>query len=59
MDQLMQLFTYENFQIVTSFIGSFALLAAATPTKKDDSIVGYITKFIDFLGANVFHAKNK
>ena len=44
---------------LTSLVGSFALIAALTPTKRDDSIVGKITKVIDFLGANFVNAKNK
>lgn len=43
---------------LTSFIGSFAALAAVTPTKRDDTIVGYVTRFVDLLGANIGAAKN-
>lgn len=44
---------------LTSLIGSFALIAALTPTKRDDSIVGKASKVVDFLGANFGNAKNK
>ena len=46
-------------QIVTSVIGTFSLIAAATPTKRDDRILGYLMKIVDFLGANFGAAKNK
>jgi len=48
----------EYLMIATSVIGTFALIASMTPTKKDDTIVGYLTKLIDFLGANFGQAKN-
>ncbi len=43
---------------IASVVGTFAVIAAATPTKRDDSIVGFVSKFIDFLGANIGAAKN-
>lgn len=46
-------------QIFTSVVGSFALIAAATPTDRDDRIVGKLMKIVDFLGANFGAAKNK
>lgn len=45
-------------QILTSVIGTFSLIAAATPTKRDDRIVGKLLKVVDFLGANFGAAKN-
>ena len=45
--------------IATSVVGIFAVVAAVTPTKRDDKIVGKIMKFIDVLGANFGAAKNK
>ena len=46
------------FGVVTSFIGTFAVLAAATKTKRDDKIVGKVVKIVDLFGANVGNAKN-
>lgn len=46
-------------QIVLMFIGMFAAIAAVTPTKKDDSIAGKLTRLIDVLGLNVGEAKNQ
>lgn len=46
-------------EAIAQIIGGFALVAAITPTKRDDSIVGKITKIVDFLGANFGAAKNK
>ena len=43
---------------VTSIVGGFALLAALTPNKSDDSIIQMILKAINFLGANFGKAKN-
>lgn len=49
-------------QILLSVVGTAALIAAATPTPKDDTIVAKIQtalkKIADFLGANFGNAKN-
>ena len=45
--------------ILTSVVGTAALIAAATPSTKDDAIVAKVKKVVDFLGANFGHAKNK
>ena len=45
--------------IVTSVVGSFALIATITPNKVDDEIVNVLLKIINFLGANVGKATNK
>jgi hypothetical protein len=51
---------YLNYYLTAaSIVGTFALIASITPTKKDDTIVGYLTQLIDFLGANFFKAKNE
>lgn len=47
------------FGVVTSFVGSFALLAALTPNKSDDKVVQTILDWINFFGANVGNAANK
>ena len=44
--------------IVTSVVGSFALIAALTPNKVDDKILQLIMDLINFLGANLGKAKN-
>lgn len=46
-------------QVITSVIGTFSVIAALTPTQRDDRIVGKLMKFVDFLGANFGAAKNK
>lgn len=46
-------------QVITSVIGTFSLIAAITPTQRDDRIVGKLMKVVDFLGANFGAAKNK
>jgi len=45
--------------IVTSAVGSFALIATVTPNKVDDEIVNVLLKIINFLGANIGKAANK
>lgn len=44
--------------IATSAVGTFALIAAITPNKVDDTYVGYLTQAIHFLGANFGQAKS-
>ena len=44
--------------IVTSFVGSFALIASMTPNKTDDKIVQFILDVVNFLGANFGKARN-
>lgn len=46
-------------QVITSVIGTFSVIAAVTPTQRDDRIVGKLMKVVDFLGANFGAAKNK
>lgn len=48
----------EYLTIASSVVGTAALIAAATPTPKDDGIVRMLTKVINFLGANFGKAKN-
>ena len=44
--------------IVTSLVGSFALIATLTPNKTDDKIIQMILDVVNFLGANFGKAKN-
>jgi hypothetical protein len=44
--------------VVTSVVGSFALIATMTPNKTDDKIVQFLLDIINFLGGNVGKAKN-
>jgi len=45
--------------IITSVVGSFALIATVTKNKVDDKILQVILDIINFLGANVGKAKNE
>ena len=45
--------------IALSVVGTAALIAAVTPTPKDDAIVAQLRKVVDFLAANWGNAKNK
>ena len=49
----------EMLAVVTSFVGSFALLAALTPNKSDDKVMQMVLDWINFFGANVGNAANK
>ena len=40
-------------------IGAASAIAAATPTPKDDAIIGKVYKIIDMLALNVGKAKDK
>ena len=42
---------------ITSILTGASALAALTPTQKDDLILKYISRFLDFLALNVGHAK--
>ena len=45
--------------LLSSIVGAFAQIAAMTPTRKDDRVVSYLTRFIHFMGMNFGFAKNK
>ena len=47
------------FAIATSVVGTAALIAAITPTPKDDAILAKAKKVLDFLAGNFGFAKNK
>lgn len=46
------------YSIATSVVGTAALVAAATPTTKDDGVIAKIRGLLDFAGANFGNAKN-
>lgn len=45
--------------VATSVIGGAAIIAAVTPTKRDDKILGKVARFFDVVGFNVGNAQNK
>jgi|GEM_PF-6482512 len=45
-------------EAVASVVGTAAIIAALTPTTRDDRIIGIISRFVDLLGANIGAAKN-
>lgn len=45
--------------VATNVIGAFAIIAAATPSKRDDSALGVIAKVFDLVGFNFGFAKNQ
>lgn len=44
--------------VVTSIVGSFALIATLTPNKTDDKIVQVLLDIINFCAANFGKSKN-
>lgn len=43
---------------IAGLISSCAILAALTPTKSDDRIVGWLLRIINVVGVNVGRARN-
>ncbi|HCX69265.1 hypothetical protein [Parvibaculum sp.] len=46
-------------EALLAVIGAASAVAAATPTKKDDTVVGTIARVVDLLALNVGYAKRK
>ena len=49
----------ETIEDVSKWIGVAAVVAAATPTTKDNTVVNVIKMFVDFVGFNFGHARNQ
>jgi hypothetical protein len=49
----------EWFPLVTSVIGTFAVLATITPNTTDNKIAQFLMDLVNFLGGNVGKAENK
>lgn len=49
----------EWMEALLAVVGAASAVAAATPTKKDDTIVGTISRVVDLLALNVGHARRK
>jgi hypothetical protein len=54
MDTIVSLVTW-----VTTIVTVASLIAASTPTPKDDAWIGKLYKFIDLLALNIGKAKDK
>lgn len=52
-------FVEKYWVVVTSFVTFAGVIAAATPTPKDDGIVLTLRRIVDLIGLNVGFAKNK
>ena len=46
-------------EALLAVVGAASAVAAATSTKKDDSLVGTVSRVVDLLALNVGHAKRK
>lgn len=46
-------------EALLAVVGAASAVAAVTPTKKDDSLVGTVSRVVDLLALNVGHAKRK
>lgn len=49
----------EWIEALLAVVGAASAVAAATPTKRDDTIVSTITQVVDLLALNVGHARRK
>ena len=45
--------------LVTLIVTIASLIAASTPTPKDDAMIGKLYKFVDLLALNIGKAKDK
>lgn len=44
-------------QAALALVGAASAVAAATPTPKDDTVIGKVYRVIDFVALNIAHAK--
>lgn len=49
----------EWIEAILAIVGAASAVAAATPTRKDDDVVGKISRIIDIVALNVGHAKRQ
>tara|TARA_R110002110_G_scaffold79732_17_gene208122 strand:+ start:4971 stop:5162 length:192 start_codon:yes stop_codon:yes gene_type:complete len=49
----------EWIEAVLALVGAASAVAAATPTRKDDDIVGAISRVIDVVALNIGYAKRR
>ncbi len=49
----------EWIEAALAIVGAASAVAAATPTRKDDDVVGNISRVIDIVALNVGHAKRQ
>jgi len=49
----------EWIEAILAIVGAASAVAAATPTRKDDDVVGKISRVIDIVALNVGHAKRQ
>lgn len=52
-------FLFDLVQALTSVVAVASIVAASTPTPKDDVWIGKLYKFIDLLALNIGFAKDK
>lgn len=45
------------FGVLSSIVATASAIAAVTPNPKDDSVVGIVRKYVDWLALNIGHAK--
>lgn len=49
----------EHIETALKIIGGASVIASATPTKKDDTVLGWLTAVLHFVAFNFGKAKNK
>lgn len=50
---------YAYFQVVVGVVGVASMVAAITPTPKDDNAIAAVRKVLDLLAFNFGNAKNR
>ena len=58
MDQVLDIIK-KWYPIITSIVGTFAVIATMTKNKADNKIVNVLLKVVNWLGANIGKAKNE
>lgn len=50
-------FIVDNLDKALTVIGAASIIATVTPTKKDDTLLGYLSAFVHFMAMNFGRAK--
>lgn len=58
-EALGKLFSGDTLQVMTSVVGTAAVIAATLPSPKARGIIGFIRKLIDIFAFNFGNAKNR
>jgi hypothetical protein len=59
MDSLFTGVLMDWIEAILAIVGAASAVAAATPTQKDDNVVGKITRVVDFLALNIGNIRRR